>query len=65
MPPLDPITYSGILLTVGCLVGALALAVLPVFVPTAAESPFIGPLFRLLMFIFSVGAGAMLFRALG
>jgi hypothetical protein len=44
---------------------AIGVAVLPIFYPDAAGSPMIEPLFKLLAFVFSMGAGAVLFKALG
>lgn len=62
---LDPLTFASLLITGGCLLGAFILAMMSLFVPSAAASPFLPPLFKLLMFVFSIGAGAVLFKALG
>jgi hypothetical protein len=61
----DPLLLSSLLLTAFCGLAAIGVAVLPIFHPDAAGSPMIEPLFKLLAFVFSIGAGAVLFKALG
>ncbi len=65
MPLFDPLIFASLLITGVCLIGAFAVALLPLFLPTALASPFLPPLFKLLTFVFSIGAGAVLFKALG
>jgi hypothetical protein len=62
---IDPMLHASFMLTAFCGLGALAIAILPIVVPAAAYSPFLPPLFKLFAFVFSIGAGAVLFKALG
>lgn len=57
----DPVLLLGLLLTAFCGLAAIGVAVLPIIYPDAAGSPMIKPLFKLLAFVFSMGAGATLF----
>ncbi len=61
----DPILLASLILTAFCGVGTIGVAVLSAILPDASMAPLVSQTFRLLAFLFSVGAGAIIFRALG
>jgi hypothetical protein len=61
----DPILLASLLLTAFCGIGTIGVAILSVILPDASMAPLMGQTFRLFAFVFSIGAGAILFKALG
>jgi hypothetical protein len=59
------LTTAAFVLTALCGVIALTGAILPVFIPEAAHSPILHEIAKLMLFVFSIGAVAVFYRAFG
>ncbi|MBB3319004.1 putative membrane-bound spermidine synthase [Rhizobium sp. BK181] len=56
---------TAIILTAFCGLAAFAIATLPIIFPTVHSTAMLDELFKVMTFLFSTGAGALLFKALG
>lgn len=65
MLPSGQLQTIGLLLTLFCGIGAFVAAVLPSLMPQMQSSAHLSELFRLFLFVFSIGAVAFLYKALG